>query len=147
MNIVEKDGMSVIGITVARDWQGLIRDMPVKWEEFKSRLTEIKQRKTDIMMDISLEKLEQTYTQCICVEVEQDAEVPKGMEKMVIPSASYLHHKHEGSLVAIAQTFGDMYQYGKEHELALEEMKIDIGYTIQGTETSHDLYIKINGIA
>ncbi|WP_163580597.1 GyrI-like domain-containing protein [Gracilibacillus saliphilus] len=147
MNIVEKDEMSVIGITVARDWQGLIRDMPVKWEEFKSRLTEINQRKTDIMMDISLEKLEHTYTQCICVEVEQDAEAPEGLEKMVISSASYLHHKHEGSLVSIAQTFGEMYQYGKEHELALEEMKIDIGYTIQGTETSHDLYIKINGIA
>ncbi|WP_208589925.1 GyrI-like domain-containing protein [Gracilibacillus suaedae] len=143
MNIVVKDEMSVIGITITRDWQGLIRDMPVKWEEFKNRLVKIKQRKTDIMMDISLEKHESNYTQCICVEVEQDAEVPEGMEKLVIPSASYLHHKHEGSLVSIAQTFGEMYQYGKKHELALEDVKIDIGYTIQGTETSHDLYIKI----
>ncbi len=144
MKIVKKAEMTVVGIKIKRDWKGLIREMPVKWDEFNNRLAEVKQRKSDTMMDISLEENDAIYTQCICVEVENQAEVPEGMEMIVIPSASYLYHKHEGSLVSIAQTFGEMYQYGKEHELALETMKIDIGYTMQGDETIHDLYIKIN---
>ncbi|MGP4038385.1 GyrI-like domain-containing protein [Gracilibacillus sp. D59] len=143
MNVVEKSEMTVTGIKVTKDWKGLIRDMPVKWEEFKSRIDEVKQRKSDTMIDISLEQEDTIYTQCICVEVEKNAEAPAGMETIVIPSAKYLYHKHEGSLVSIAETIGEMYQYGKEHELNLETMKIDIGYTIQGDETTHDLYIKV----
>lgn len=145
MKVVEKVEMTVIGIKITRDWKGLIRDMPLKWEEFKSRLVYINQRKSDVMMDISLEEKNTMYTQCICVEVPYDAEIPEGMEKITIPSARYLHHNHVGSLASIAETFGKMYQYGKESGLDLDTMKIDMGYTTSGNESTHDLYIKLIG--
>ncbi|WP_058308311.1 GyrI-like domain-containing protein [Gracilibacillus massiliensis] len=143
MEIVIKEEFTAVGFIVQQDWEGLIREMPVKWDLYKNSVTEIDKRKTDVMMDISLEQHQGIYTQFICAETDDDASVPKGMELRKIPTHRYLHHQHHGSLVGIAETFGEMYQFGKENRIELETMKIDIGYTIAGNETSHDLYIKV----
>ncbi|WP_244535131.1 effector binding domain-containing protein [Gracilibacillus kekensis] len=140
---MKKDGFTAVGLIVKQDWEGLIREMPVKWDIFKNHVTEIENRKTNVMMDISLKQQHGIYTQFICAETDDHASVPNGMQMQKIPTHHYLHHLHHGSLVGIAETFGEMYQYGKDNGIELENMKIDIGYTIQGNETHHDLYIKI----
>ncbi len=138
-----KEGFTAIGVIVKQDWEGLIREMPVKWDMFKNRVSQINHRKNNVMMDISLEEHNGMYTQFICTEVGENSGVPKGMKVRNIPSHHYLHQVHEGSLVGIAETFGRMYRYGKANGIKLGNMKLDVGYTIEGEEKVHDLYIQI----
>lgn len=95
------------------------------------------------MMDLSLDVKNGRYTQLIGVEVENSADIPEGMEKVDIPDQRYINYQHKGELPAIAQSFGKMYEWAKEHDIEAGDFKIDYGYLPDGSEDVHDLYIKI----
>lgn len=143
MKIVEKEAFITVGIKVEADWQELHVKMPKAWTTAKERLNEIKNRKEDVMMDLSLHVVNGQYTQLIGVEVERSAEVPEGMEKKEIPAQKYVYHQHEGELSAIAESFGKMYDWAEEQDIAAGNFKIDYGYLRDGSEDMHELYIKI----
>lgn len=117
--------------------------MPLKWEHFKKRLPEIENRKTDVMMDISLYEENGVYTQFICVEMEGESQIPSDMKRITIPEKNYLYHLHNGKRENIANTFGAMYDYAKFNGLSAGKMKIDKGYTVEGKELEHHLYIEL----
>lgn len=144
MEIIERDSFTVIGIEVEAPWDELHEKMPKTWQEIKNRLDELSDRKSDVMMDISLDVTDGRYTQLIGVEVEKSASVPDGMEKVEIPAQRYIYHQHEGDLSRIAESFGKMYDWAKEREIETEEFKIDYGYQKDGTETEHALFIKVD---
>lgn len=144
MEIIERDSFTVIGIEVEAPWDELHEKMPKTWQEFKNRLDELSDRKSDVMMDISLDVTDGRYTQLIGVEVEKSAAVPDGMEKVEIPTQSYIYHQHEGDLSGIAESFGKMYDWAKEREIGTGEFKIDCGYRKDGTETEHALFIRVD---
>ncbi|WP_156809580.1 GyrI-like domain-containing protein [Gracilibacillus halophilus] len=143
MDIVTKESFTVIGMMVETSWEELFQEMPKTWKKMKDRVSELPHRRSYQMMDISLGQTNGIYTQLIAVEVSETDHVPNDMVVKQIPAQTYLHHSHKGSLIDISQTFGTMYQYAKEENLPADDMKLDIGYTVEGTETSHDLYIKL----
>lgn len=143
MKIVEKEGFNAIGIRVSADWKNLHVEMPGAWNHFKQRLEEISNRKNEVMMDLSLSKEGDTYTQLIGVEVEEFEEVPEDMTTVSIPKQAYIYYRHKGDLSGIASSFGKMYDWAEENRIKAEEFKIDYGYLEDGSETSHDLYVKI----
>lgn len=65
------------------------------------------------------------------------------MEKVEVPAREYIHHELQGSLPGIAKMVGKMYDWAKQQEVETGEFKIDYGYRPEGTESSHDLYIKV----
>lgn len=144
MEIIERDSFTVIGIEIEAPWNELHEKVPKAWQEFKNRLNEISDRKNDIMMDISLDVTDGRYTQLIGVKVEKSAAVPGGMKKVEIPTQRYVYHQHEGDLSGIAESFGKMYDWAKEREIGAGEFKIDYGYRKDGTETDHELFIKVD---
>lgn len=143
MEIIEKAGFAVIGLKVQAKWDDLHEEMPKVWQEFRERLEEVSGRKSDVMMDISLEESDGIYTQLIGVEVEKDADVPDGMTMVIVPSQKYVHYKHEGDVANIAESFGKMYDWAGKQEIDVSDLKLDIGYRKDGSETTHELYVKV----
>lgn len=141
MKIIEKEALTVIGIPVKAKWQELWRDMPVAWREFFSRHTEIEYRYGDAFVDISLDKVGDEYLQLICTEVSRVKRIPDGMRAIEIPAQSYIYHRHVGPVTGIAESFGKMYDWAHDSEHTAGEFKIDVGYTAEGDESEHDLYI------
>lgn len=144
MKIVKKESFTAVGLKVEAGWEELHTKMPKAWETFKKRVKEIDDRKSDTMMDLSLDISDGQYTQLIGVPVEDTAYVPKGMLKVIIPSQRYVWYKHEGDLTGITESFGKMYEWAEENDISAKEFKMDMGYLPDGSESKHDLYVKIS---
>lgn len=144
MEIIEKGSLAIIGIKVEAGWRELHSKMPEVWAIAKKRLTKIKKRKEDVMMDLSLEVTNGRYTQLIGIKVEQSATAPDGMKKVEIPAQKYIHYRHEGELSCITESFGRMYDWANKQDIKADDFKIDYGYLRDGSEDVHELYIKIS---
>ncbi|MEX0720452.1 MAG: effector binding domain-containing protein [Balneolaceae bacterium] len=146
MHVTEKAEFLVVGFTLQASWKRLWKEMPEAWQLFFSRYQEIENRVNNRLIDLSLRKEKDVYTQLLCVEVSNaDDPVPEGMIITTIPQKKYLHYKHTGSLEDIATSFGKMYNWGKEQNLTTTDFKLDIGYKPKNNERNHDLYIEITG--
>ncbi len=141
MHIVEMGPMTVVGIPVRARWEELWVKMPQVWREFRARYTEIEHRYSDGLIDVSLDQNADEYLQLVCARVTKGSQVPKGMRMIEIPSQRFVHHRHVGPVKEIAEGFGKMYQWAIEEGHPAGEFKIDIGYTVNGNEIEHDLYV------
>lgn len=139
--------MIVVGLRVQADWQMLWRTMPEAWRELIARRNEIPHRVSETLMDVSVCVDCGNYTQLIGAEVDRvsDSEVPSGMSTVYVEPATYLYARHAGPVTEIAQTFGRMYDWARANRVQLDEFKVDQGYTAEGTEVEHDLYVRIIG--
>ena len=145
MELVHRPGFTAVGLRVEADWQRLWRKMPEAWRELHERAGEIRHRVTNVLMDISVSVDCGCYTQLIGVEVAHADDVPEGMSAVHVPAGTYLHARHTGSLPEIAETFRRMYEWGRKNGVWLDEFKIDSGYTADGSEPYHDLYVRVIG--
>lgn len=143
MKIIEKESFIAVGLKVEANWQDLHTKMPEAWHIFKQRIQEISGRKSNEMMDISLNKEGQTYTQLVAVEVEGPAVVADDMVAVTIPQQKYIRYVHRGDLPSIASSFGKMYEWAKEQNIKAGEFKLDIGYRADGSEKEHELFVKV----
>ncbi|WP_217640958.1 GyrI-like domain-containing protein [Gracilibacillus ureilyticus] len=144
MERVTLNEFTVAGIVVKSDWKGLHQEMPKQWNIFREMLPEIINRKSDKMIDISLDYKDGIYTECICVEISDPADTPSFAEVFRIPCGQYLHHTHNGPVTSIADSFGEIITYAKTNQIPIGHMKIDSGYTLVGNEEIHELYIRID---
>ena len=143
MEIVQFGPLTVVGSKVTADWKGLWVEMPKAWRAFLARRNEIKHRASDRFVDISLSEEEGEYNQLIGAEVSAVEDIPADMIAVEIPAQKYVHEHHMGPAAEIAATFGKMYAWARENHLAVDTFKVDIGYTFDGKESEHDLYVRI----
>lgn len=144
METVKKESFQVIGIKVEATWNQLWEKMPEAWNTLFERYKEIPVRTDEVLMDISFGKKNDIYTQCIAAEVAgNNPKIPEGMELIRVPQKKYLHYRHTGPLKEIAASFGKMYDHAKEKNLPVGDFKLDIGYTPEGKENHHDLFIEL----
>lgn len=141
MKIVHMNAMRVVGIPVEATWENLWIEMPKTWRDFIARHTEIQHRCENTFLDVSVDRRGDMYLQLICAQVTHIEEIPEGMRAIEIPSQRYIHYQHVGPVEAIAESFGKMYDWAHEHGYSVGEFKIDKGYTAEGEELEHDLYI------
>lgn len=143
MEIVEKGPLRIVGIEVLGEWEALWTEVPKAWRLLHERAAEIVGREDDVFVDVSVEKTGSRYRQVVGAVVESDAPVPHGMTAVDVPAQQYLHHRHEGPVQAIAESFGRIYAWARESGLRAGEFKLDVGYTQAGDETMHDLFVRI----
>ncbi len=143
MEIIEKNGFAVIGIKVEARWDELHEKMPKAWQKMMQCLDEVSDRQDDVMMNVSLSETDGVYKQLVGVEVAMDAEVPEGMTKVLIPPKKYVWHQHKGGLSEIAESFGKMYDWAEQQNIETGTFKIDYGYRKDGSEKTHDLFIRV----
>lgn len=145
MKVVHKEGFWVIGFEVQATYNQLWEKKPKAWAQFFEMADQIQNRASNSFMDISFGKNQYgIYTQLIGAQVTgRQGTIPKSMQRIKIPAKKYLHHKHTGSLSEIADSFGLMYDWAKEHNFNTGEFKLDEGYKPDKSETVHHLYIEI----
>lgn len=141
MELIEKETLILVGLPVAAHWRDLWVEMPKAWRTLFSRVDEIPHRTSEALVDASLHQEGEYYKQLVGARVSRVEHLPEGMEAVEIPAQRYLHHRHEGSLADIAQTFGRMYEWAAENFIDVSDFKIDIGYTAGASETFHDLHL------
>lgn len=145
MEIVERGPFHVVGIEVVAPWSELWMEVPKAWSILRARAAEIPGRTGEVFVDVSVEEREGVYRQVVGAEVGAVGDVPDGMVAIEIPAQRYLHYRHEGTLEAIAESFGKMYAWGREHGVVLDAFKLDVGYTRSGEDDGHDLYVRVAG--
>jgi len=147
VRIVEKGAFQVIGIEVVAPWRDLWTEVPRAWQQLRARVVEIAHRTSEVLLDVSVEERAGVYRQVVGAEVSTLEFVPEGMVGLEVPAQRYLHFRHEGPLEAIAESFGAMYAWGREQGHRLGAFKLDLGYTHEGGESEHDLYVVVVGEA
>ena len=144
MEIVELGETVVIGIEVVADFGQLRSDMPAAWRELFSRQDELPASGTGVFVEASNHLGDGRYRETIgAVAVVADVSVPDGMGMALIPGGSFVHHRHDGSVATIADGFQTIYDWAAEQGLALGNRKLDVGYTADGVEQPHELYVDI----
>ncbi len=143
MEIVEKGPVRVVGIEVVAAWRELWTEVPKAWQLLRARSGEIAHRSSEVALDVSVEEREGVYQQVVGAEVRVLERVPEGMVGLEIPAKRYLRYRHEGTLEAIAESFAKMHAWGSERGHALDAFKLDVGYTLNGGERAHDLYVRV----
>ena len=143
MKIIERAALTVVGIPVHAAWTELWTEMPKAWRVFIARHAELEGRVSDRLLDISLEKRGERYSQLIGAEVASVGVVPAGMISVEIPAQRYIHHQHRGPTAGIAVSFGAIYDWARDNGHAADDFKLDVGYTAFGDELEHDLFVRI----
>ncbi|HEV8314937.1 MAG TPA: GyrI-like domain-containing protein [Burkholderiaceae bacterium] len=140
--IIDHPEVFVVGLPVRAAWKALWVEMPKAWRELFARVGEIGAGAEPRLADVSLEvSADGSYQQLVGACVGAVSLVPAGMRAVHIPAQRLLHHCHVGPLPAIAQSFGDMLSWAREHGVAVSDFKLDIGYTPSSREAAHDLYV------
>ena len=54
-----------------------------------------------------------------------------------------MYYEHEGELSRIAASFGKIYDWAEQQDIDVGDFKLDIEYRKDGSETTHELYVKV----
>ena len=144
MEIVELGETVVVGIEVVADFGQLLSEMPAAWCELFSRQDELPASGAGVFVEASDHLGDGRYREIIgAVAVVADIPVPNGMAVALFPAGRFVHHRHDGSVATIAGGFQAIYDWAAEQGLTLGNRKLDIGYTADGGEQPHELYVDI----
>lgn len=143
MQFVDRGPLTIVGIRVVAPFRELWTKVPEAWRSLRARSGEIPYHGGGAFIDVSLEEDAGTYTQVVGAEVSALADAPEGMVAVELPPRRYIHYRHEGPVEAIADSFGHMLAWADERGIELDSLKIDVGYTLEGDGTEHDLYVAL----
>lgn len=143
MEIVTLDSLAVVGFAVRADWSALWVEMPKAWQRLFARRTEIGFA-SDTFVDVCLEKTPEGYLQLVGARVPSVTQIPRGMTAIEIPKQACIYCRHEGPVTQIAETFGRIYEWAEKNGVRAGDFKVDMGYTPQGGELLHHLYVGLD---
>lgn len=144
MEIVELGETAVIGIEVVADFGQLRSEMPAAWRELFSRQDELPTPGTGVFVEASNHLGDGRYSETIgAVADVVDVPVPDGMAMTLLPCGRFVHHRHYGSVATIAGGFQTIYDWAAKQGLTLGNRKLDVGYTSDGVQQPHELYVDI----
>ena len=141
MEVVYREEMIVAGLLVHAPLQRLGEEVPKAWRRLFDRAAELEEQRIEPFMDVCMGVVDSMYLQLVGGRLHEAAHIPKGLTAVQILAQGLLHHRHDGPVADIANTFGDMYSWGERNGMMLGEFKLDVGYLPDGKETEHDLYI------
>ena len=144
MEIVELGETVVVGIEVVADFGQLRSEMPAAWRELFSRQDELPASGKGVFVEASNHLGDGRYRETIgAVAVVADIPVPDGMAVALLPGGRFVHHRHDGSMATITGGFQAIYDWAAEQGLTLGNRKLDVGYTADGVQQPHELYVDI----
>lgn len=141
MEVVERGEMIMAGLLVHAPLQRLGEEIPKAWQQLFKQDAELKRIKIAPYLDASLDIIDSKYLQLVGIAVREASSIPRDLVGIHIPAQRLLHHRHAGATATIGETFGAMYFWADQNGLKLSEFKVDMGYTPDGGEKEHDLYI------
>lgn len=142
MKIVHKDEFLVVGIKVTLQLPQLFIEMPKVFRELENKRDKINYKKNDFILDISLKRENDLFTQFVGVEVTNMPVIPEHFVGLKIPAAKYLYYLHKGDVKEIYDAFVKMYDYASKENLILDEDEFKIEIHNQKNREYH-LYLRL----
>lgn len=145
MEVVERPRLYLVGIEVVAPFAQLSTAVPEAWGQLRARSDELPGGPARVLAEVSLHLGEGVYRETVGVLVDDLGPVPAGLTAAFVDAGSYVHHRHEGVVEQIAHGFQSIYDWAAEQGVALGPVKVDIGYTADGSPRPHDLFIDVVG--
>jgi hypothetical protein len=134
MQIVDRNPVHLVGPTVSAAPTELPAVVPPLWKEVFAAHPE-----GTVLAELSEEPGGDTHVITVGVLADQ----PAG-DAVPVPGGRWLHHRHEGPLSSIGETYARMFAHAAEQDLRLGRLKLDVGYLADGREDHHDLYLRLD---
>ena len=145
MRVVQREDTFVLGLQVIAPFQQLHQRIPPLWQALFERRNELPPAAESGFVEASLQLEDGRYRETLGVALPAPVEVPEGMVLTHVPAGRYVHHVHEGAVEDIAGGFQAIYDWARQQGLALGHLKLDVGYTHDGGEARHHLFIDVLG--
>ena len=142
MDVVRLEPMTVIGVVVDGPFDQLGTLVSQGWKRLWDEADSIQDRLGDRFVEVSEHLGDGHYREILGARVTASARTPDGMERIELPSASYVHSVHTGPLEGIAARFGEMQQHARSLGHEPDGVLLDEGYTPDGGQL-HDLYVRL----
>jgi AraC family transcriptional regulator len=137
-----------IGVDTAVGKTGV--DCPKVWGTFMSRLSEIKNQKTEmVQFGVATQPNAETCTMryTACTEVDSATEIPEGMDIIELPESDYYVFTHKGKLDLLNQTYGDVMATMQTSERKQKEdfwlEQYDDRYKVDSDDSEFDILVPI----
>jgi hypothetical protein len=135
VEIIERETVHLLGPSLTADIAELPVEVPALWR----RAYEGREDSDIVFAELSEEQPDGplhriTVGELLPAATDETTEVPGGR---------WLHHQHHGPVQDIGATYGAMFDHAAEQGIALTDLKLDVGYRADGTETTHDLYLQL----
>jgi predicted transcriptional regulator YdeE len=141
VQVVEREAMHLSGLTTRGPLSELPMTVPPLWREVFAR-----HDGESVLAELSEEPGDGLHV--ITVGVLSRAPDGKGVardgEGVVVPAGRWLHHEHRGPLAEIGQTYGEMFRNASTAGLRVTDLKLDVGYSVDGSEEKHDLFLFVS---
>lgn len=134
VEIIDRETVHLLGPSLTAD----IAELPVEVPSLWRRALEGREDSDTVFAELSEEPGGPLHR--ITVGVLLPAATDETTE---VPAGRWLHHQHHGPVQDIGATYGAMFEHAAEQGIALTNLKLDVGYRADGSETTHDLYLQL----
>lgn len=140
MELRERSGFTVVGVEVVGSFGELSGLVPAAWRTLFARARELPPPPDGNFVEVSLD-LAHGYREVLGVVAPDTIHVPEDMHTAYVPGGQFLHHRHEGPVQGIADSFAAMYEWAAQQGLRVGLWRVDAGYRPDGREEAHDLLV------
>ncbi|GAA4659378.1 GyrI-like domain-containing protein [Kineococcus glutinatus] len=145
MEIVEREAAVVVGLVVEAGFADLATLVPRAWREVFT-LPGLPRPGGGRWAEASRYLGDGRYREVVGVPGPPGRLAPPpGATSVQVPAGRYLHHVHTGPVAAIGEGFGAMHERARRLGLAVGDVKLDVGYTRDGRDGAHDLFVDLPG--
>jgi predicted transcriptional regulator YdeE len=137
VEIIERETVHLLGPSLTTDLADLPVEVPALWR----RAFEGHEDPESVLAELDEEQPEGSgYAYRITAGVL----LPEPTEETTeVPAGRWLHHQHRGPVEDIGATYAAMYEHADEQGVALTNLRLDVGYRADGSETTHELYLQL----
>lgn len=137
IEIVQQPAHVVIGVPVLAPFDRLSALVPEAWTTAFERL----QGEGRVFAEASV-RIGDEYHEVVGVLARTDERID-GLVHALVPGGDYGHVRYEGPAAGIAAAFGEIEAWLHSTGRRPGAAKLDIGYTPDGTDTVHDLFVSL----
>ena len=143
MRIAQLDATIVVGVPVTARFDELSRLVPAAWQRFFLHCHELPQPDDGLFAEVSFALGDGLYHETVGVPLRGEVRVHGPWSIALVPAGRFVAHRFEGPVESIGQGFQEIYDWARTEGLDLGSHKLDIGYTVDGSISPHDLYIDV----
>jgi predicted transcriptional regulator YdeE len=136
--------LRVVGVQLEAPFDELRHRVPVAWQAVLGRAVELPDPGATGYVEASQHLGGGRYRETVGVLAGADTAVPVGMTAVVLPARRWARLVHDGPLPEVAESFGRLHDWCAQQGLAYGDLKLDTGYTADGTGP-HVLHVDVPG--
>jgi predicted transcriptional regulator YdeE len=145
VEIVDRPDAMVLGLEVVAPFDELGTAVPAAWRELFARAHELPAPVDGRFAEASEHLGGGRYRETVGVLLAQPITPPAGMTAALLPAGRFVRHDVTGPVSGITDGFQSVYDWAAARGFTLGERTLDRGYTPDGRETVHQLYVDLVG--